>query len=438
MSEKNSIDKILSTLVLKSPVLGYVALQCQVVLRDDLPSIAATDGRKIMVSKKYFELSLPEQVGVLAHEAAHVLLDHPRRLKGREPLLANIAADCAANVLLWEAGFSLPQGVVTPEYVAKLTRGKVEEIKRMSAEEIYALLVRSLPSTPGGGGDGEDGDWEDESGEGRPCHGKGRWGVGGGESDLVPPSDGEGSEGKETGERGGREGRETVLSPGSGIEKTPDRIRDEAEAFARAVGTLPAGVSRILGKLRRPKVDWRSVIRDTILAGWRTPIRAPLPHRRIPELLGNRMTGGGAVAVLVDTSGSITEEMLSQFASEVFAIVKTINAVVFIIPWDAMAYGVYRASSPSEVNRIFKEHLQGGGGTVLTPALELLEKEWFKLTPRPQTIVVFSDCLWDDNDADVDARLQRLVARNTRVVIATTGREPELRHARIVRVEVES
>jgi predicted metal-dependent peptidase len=424
MSEKN-IDKILSTLVLKSPILGYVALQCPIVLRDDLPSVAATDGRKIMVSKEFFELSLPEQVGVLAHEASHIVLDHVRRLRGKDAYLANLAADCAANTLLLEAGFSLPQGVITAEYIAKLTKEKTEEIKKMSAEEIYALLVRSLPSIPSGG-DGEDG----EGGEGgRPCHGKGRWGVGGGENDLAPP---------ETGEGTGREGRETVLSPGSGVEKAPDRIRDEAEAFARAAGKLPGGVARILDRLRRPKVDWRSVIRDTILAGWRTPLRAPIPHRRIPDLLGNKMTGGGSVVTLVDTSGSITEEMLSQFASEIFAIVKTINAIVYVIPWDAMAYGVYRAQSPSEVNRIFKEHLQGGGGTMLSPALELLEKEWFKLTPRPGTIVIFSDCFWDDKDADVDARLQRLVARGARIVIVTVGREPELRHARVVRVEVES
>ncbi|MGC9106633.1 MAG: DUF2201 family putative metallopeptidase [Infirmifilum sp.] len=438
MSEKNSIDKILSTLVLKSPLLGYVALQCQIVLRHDLPSIAATDGRKIMVSKEFFELSLAEQVGVLAHEASHIILDHVRRLKDKDPYLANIAADCAANTLLWEAGFSLPEGVITPEYVASLTKSQVQEIKKMSAEEIYALLIRSLPSIPSKGrGDGEDGDGEDGDGEdgeggegGRPCRGrKSRWGVGGGENDLAPP---------ETGEGTGREGRETVLSPGSGVEKTPDRIRDEAEAFARAVGTLPAGVSRILGKLRRPKVDWRNVIRDVILAGWRTPLRAPIPHRRIPELLGNKMTGGGAVAVLIDTSGSIDEEMLSQFASEIFAIVKTINAIVYVIPWDAQPYGVYRASSQSEVITVFKEHLQGGGGTVLSPALELLEREWFKLTPRPQTIIIFSDCLWDDDDASVDSRLQRLIARGARVVVVTVGREPELRHAHIVRIEVES
>jgi predicted metal-dependent peptidase len=442
MSEKNSIDKILSTLVLKSPLLGYVTLQCQIVLKDDLPSVAATDGRKIMVSPAFFELSTAEQVGVLAHEAAHVVLDHVRRLKGKDAYLANVAADCAANTLLLEAGFSLPEGVITAQYISKLTREKVEEIKKMSAEEIYALLVRSLPST-GGGGDGEDGDGEDgdgEDGEGGedgaplPRQGRGsKWGVGGGENDLAPSEDSE-----REGEGTGREGKETVLSPGSSAPKTPERLRDEAEAFARAVGKFPGGIARIFGKLRRPRVDWRSVIRDVILAGWRTPMRAPLPHRRLPDLLGNRMMGGGAVAVLVDTSGSISEEMLSQFASEVFSIVKTINAVVFIIPWDAEAYGVYRVSSTSEVITVFKEHLQGGGGTVLTPALELLEKEWFKLTPRPGTIVIFSDCLWDDEDAMVDARLQRFVARGSRVVVATTGREPELKHARVVRIEVES
>lgn len=75
----------------------------------------AVDGRgNILINLGYAGTLTDEQlIGVLAHEAMHIMLLHHQRIKGRTPFhFVNIATDAFINNMLSEDGFKLPPGGV--------------------------------------------------------------------------------------------------------------------------------------------------------------------------------------------------------------------------------------------------------------------------------------------------------------------------------------
>ncbi len=106
----------------------------------------------------------------------------------------------------------------------------------------------------------------------------------------------------------------------------------------------------------------------------------------------------------MDTSGSISEEKLRRFMSEVAA-----------VPFDAAAYPPLRIRSALAVRDI---KVRGGGGTKIYPALKTAEKFM-----RPHTkIVIFSD--WEIYDLD-DSNVRRWLRQYRHQIIAVTvDREP--------------
>lgn len=314
----------------------------------------------------------------LLHETSHLLRDHAGRADALPQPLSqiawNYAGDAEINDDLLDAGLVFPIDPVTPEALGQ-PRGGL-------GEDYYAALMRDQDAAGGAGGQqsgggGSHGADGAESGEDGPGCGSGSG------CDPVP----------------GELGAADVIGGRRGIDPaTADGIRQAvAEAVASAVasgrGTVPAGVRRWADAvLAPPVVPWNRVLRVAIRrviaeAAGRTDYSLVRPSRRsrdvlFPGLRGPKIT----VAVVVDTSGSMSPADLAAALSEIKGVLRTSGVArerLVVLTVDAAA------SAPQRVSRVEDIALIGGGGTDMRIGIAAAEA----LRPVPDVVIVCSDGL---------------------------------------------
>lgn len=142
-----------------------------------------------------------------------------------------------------------------------------------------------------------------------------------------------------------------------------------SRAATAAQGVVPAHLVDILQQLKKPAVNWRDLLRSYIGRHVgnvrRTYSRA---NRRWDQfgIPGRSHHAAATVNVIVDTSGSITKEMLEQFFAEIDAIAH--RAVVDLLQWDCALSSFERYHKNGWRNIKIK----GGGGTSMKAAMEWL------------------------------------------------------------------
>ncbi|MEM2615763.1 MAG: VWA-like domain-containing protein, partial [Thermoplasmatales archaeon] len=205
------------------------------------------------------------------------------------------------------------------------------------------------------------------------------------------------------------------------VEEFWKRAIAEAVNYAKSIGRIPAGIEIIL-EILKPKVSWQTLFKQAIVQGpglqvlttWRRP------HRKLPQNApGYQRLTVSNIWCCVDVSGSMVGERLNQVMSEVFAIAKSLNAKVHIIAWDVDAY----PTTLSEVRQ--KMSVRGGGGTEIKKALELLEK---KFQSNDIVVILTDGQIFDIEDPEIQAKLERLARRSASAVFATTFSTPSLPH----------
>jgi predicted metal-dependent peptidase len=135
-----------SALIRIYPFVGSLLPKLRVVYMPDSDAIAAVDGTRIIIGRRFLNLQDEERIAVLAHEALHLGLQHVGRCADKDPMACNIAADVVVNDML-QREVKLPKGAVTADTLLSLGIKNIskEKILQMNMEEIYELLVRSFP-----------------------------------------------------------------------------------------------------------------------------------------------------------------------------------------------------------------------------------------------------------------------------------------------------
>lgn len=328
------------------PLLGGVAAAFTIVCDEKICekneiSIAAVDpGRREIYINPYARLSTERWKFVLAHEYLHAGLGHAERCQGRDPFLWNIACDYVINGWLREMGVG-----VQPEetmYDASFSG--------MSCESVYDALIGDIRAY------------------------RSLWTFrGAGKGDLI-----------------GKNGLNGI--PGEGGNKTVSRddfcrtaLMQGFEAFTeRGRGTIPAGLAEEIRALGVPPVPW-----DVQLGKWfdehfvpvekkHTYARASRRQSVTPDIPrpgraeDDALQSGRTFGVVIDTSGSMTEKEIAYALGAVasYSVAKDVPfaRVVFC---DADAYDA-GFLSPKEISG--RVEVKGRGGTVLQPAVDLLER----------------------------------------------------------------
>lgn len=289
-----AISEARSLLVLRSPFFGCLSLHLKVVEIKDQNLFGmrpcetmATDGDHLYFWPPFvLGLSDPELQGVCAHEVMHCAYSHASRRGARDPYWWNVAADFRINFDLKEAGFILPGQAICWGKNPKGAKGHLydPQFKVMTSEEIYEKIMQDRAAGKGFGNEQKDGD----------------------------PS-----------------GCGIVIDTNSGPEKVKHSNADwevivkMAANIAKRVnaGKLPGYLERLVDFLDTPKINWRDQTRnfidDTVKGDstWSPPNRRLLSSGII--MPGKKSDTLRRIIMCIDVSGSITDEMMRNYVSEV-------------------------------------------------------------------------------------------------------------------------
>ena len=324
---------------------------------------------------------VPATAGVLLHEVGHALRDHGAQaeqlLPGLDRYAWNCCGDAAINDDLVAAGVPLPGRPVLP---ADLRDADGEPLAPGGTALAYyvALPVAEVadvvaPTDRPPGGD-----------------------VG---PVIVVPGRAQ-SPGTSCGRVAGGVEHPVALPDEAGPGVTPAEQRlvrravaTSVDRAARAVrGSVPAGLQRWASdELAPPQVPWQQRLRGAVRRGLATAAGAVdttydrPSRRRVPGVVlpGTRRPVP-TVAVVVDTSASMSDAALLAVLTEVEALARQVGATgqrLRVLSVDAAVHEVGSVSRAREVV------LRGGGGTDLQPGLRAAVRG----TPRPDVVVVCTD-----------------------------------------------
>jgi predicted metal-dependent peptidase len=352
-------EKLISArvgLLLKASFFGNLATRLKLINADEWCATAATDGRNFYYNTRFIEMLRPKEIEFLfGHEVLHCVYDHFGRRGDRDPQLWNIANDYCVNGDLVKHNVGEKITSVPCLYDRKYDGMSSEEVydqlyEKATKIDIGSLLDQMIDEHLDGEGDG-DGD-QDGEGKGRP---------------------------KLTAEE---------------KQAIKDEIKEAMLAAAATVdgaGNLPAGVKRLIQQLTEPQMNWRELLRmnleSTIKAdytwmrasrkGWH--MDAVMPGQKPDEMID--------VAVMLDASGSISQDMLRDFLSEIQGIMDSFPAYkIHVVTFDTDCYNPAQYDSDN-LDSMIDYEVSGGGGTDFDCIFTYLKNE--EITPR--RLIVFTD-----------------------------------------------
>jgi predicted metal-dependent peptidase len=336
------------------PYLATGVFGAQVIAERGSGAVSVDESWRMHADPELTAVWTPAQLGsVLVHHVCHLLRTHGERAQamGVRPDEAATwvrAADAEINDDLVPAGLELPGRPVLPRDLGAADGLLAEQ---------YFEGIRTAAQE--GAGEETAGGWVD-------C---------GSGADGMP-----------------RLGQE----PGGLPEWQADLIRHQVAldvvAHGKLPGTVPAGLLRWAKEIMSPKVNWRVLLAAELrravaeVAGavdysYRRPSRRsavagqvvlPALRRPVPE-----------VAVVCDTSGSMTADLLALVLAEVEGLLRTLGLArqVRVLACDTAVGPAQRVSSARQVQLI------GGGGTDMRAGLAAAAA----LRPRPAVTVVLTD-----------------------------------------------
>lgn len=353
---------------------------------DNMPT-ACTNGRDEKYGRKFVaSLKEPELNFVVLHENLHKAFRHLttwKKLHDENHALANQACDYVINLKLKDIDPS-EKTIAMPRFQDGEMKGKPmglvdERFRGLNAKQVFDILKQEQKDK-GGEGEGnpcDDGDPSDQ--EGGTSRGKGQ-GQGAGEGFDDHDWDG---------------AKEMTEAEKKDLEREIDQaIRQGVMAHQKIAGTGAGDLDRDLLDLLEPKVNWREMLREFVkstchakdTSSWRRVNRRFLSTGTyMPSLIGEKV---GHLVLAVDTSGSVGQEELSGFLTEVRGIAEEVKpSQVDLIYWDSRvaSHEEYTENMVSDIINSTKP--RGGGGTSPSCVSEYLKEKAIE----PECIIVLTD-----------------------------------------------
>lgn len=359
------------------------------------------------------KFTLKEIIYVICHEIDHVVLNHPAEMVKSNPdgdeqrfYEFNLAADASVNDRINHeitaenhAYLKAPDGVITSDSLAKMYG--IKNIMSLENYAYYFNLIESKKTKPDSGS--------------TPTSGQDSIMAGQNAKDGIS-SDGDGSsekmdsdtdtEGKGTGDSSdGSEGNIVTASNCGKLEDHNWEAGNDAEDAAASVkefvnasfgmmneesrGMMPGFFMSQVEKINKPPVlSWQAILKKyvgTITANKRkTRMRL---NRRQPErfdLSGSVDDKVLKIVVAIDTSASVSDEMIAQIFNEIFEILAKRKHDITVIECDSRVQRVYKAKNPGEI----KMKVRGRGGTCFAPVINHINKDKYY---RDALLIYFTD-----------------------------------------------
>ena len=336
------ISKAKTALILEHPFIGSVALNMPMSIDNSVPT-AATNGKRVLFNEEFCNgLSDEELKFLVAHECMHPMLEHNFRRGERDAYKWNQAADYVINKLLTDEGIGkMPEQGLLDDTIYKNGGG--------TSDGIFNLL----PDTPENG--------QGNGGSGQP---------------LDSCEDGQGSPAEVSQQQA--EWKVKVA---------------QAAQSAKMMGKMSAGLERLVDEILKPKVDWRDVLQRFVVKcrsdqrSWARPNRRFLSQGLyLPSVSGESL---GEIAFAVDCSGSIDQDEINQFASEISTVWQDQRPTkVHVIYFDSEVSHYDEFGQDDEP--VVKPH--GGGGTAFSPVFKYMTEHGIE----PVACIFLTDLCCDD------------------------------------------
>ena len=344
-------------LLLKAPFFGNLATRLKIENADDWCPTAATDGRKLYYNSEFLKKMPAKQLEFLiGHEVLHCVYDHMGRRGERNPQLWNIADDYCVNqdLLDQRIGERIPVGLYEPKYRGWSAEEVYDDLEKnadkIDIDDLVDKLLDEHLDGDGEDGEGKDGD-EKKDGKGRP--------------------------------KLSEEERKQIR----------DEIKEAVMSAAQTVGAgnLPSGVKRLIKDLTAPQLNWRELLQQQIVS----TIRSDYTWSRVSRkgwdidavLPGNDVEREIDICVAIDTSGSMSDNMLKDILSEVKGIMESYNS--FKLHLWSFDTEVYNATvfTQENLDEIMEWEVGGGGGTIFEANWEYMKEQDI----APKKFVMFTD-----------------------------------------------
>jgi predicted metal-dependent peptidase len=359
-------------LIIDKPFLGALVMRLPLAEAD--PSwcaTTATDARAFYYNRAYIAaLSFEQTKFVLAHEALHCALSHFARRDHRHKRRWDIACDLAINPLLVADGLQAPPGALMHDEFKGMTAEEIYPCIRENAEEetldrhLYDETNESQGTRdrPAGGG----------AGQGEPREGGGRT------PQAQPDEDARGAQ---------------PPPPLTAPEREQLKVQWQQRLAGAAQSAMQAGrfggsLARLVDHLLQPRLPWRVLLARYLTATARQDYNFARPSRRegaaiLPGLKSSHID----LVIALDTSGSISNEELREFATEINALKGQTGARIRLLACDERLApeGPWHFEPWEEL--VVPSRFQGGGGTRFTPVFEWVENQ----DRRPDLLVYFTD-----------------------------------------------
>tara|TARA_B100001093_G_scaffold24443_1_gene21623 strand:+ start:1157 stop:2497 length:1341 start_codon:yes stop_codon:yes gene_type:complete len=348
MTSEDVIDRIIKArieMLMSAPFFGNLATRLLLKDATDWCPTAATDGKYFYFNRNFVAaLSDQEVVFLVGHEVLHCVYDHmdADRRGDRNPMLWNIANDYVINADLIDGRVGEQIKLVEICYDWKY-RGKVsEEIYDELFDEMEENGQIKYTQTLDVHLDREEGD---------------------------DPQSGDGAEGNDDGKGKGK----GASGPEQYTAEEKEKIKQEFQnavmqsAKAAGAGNLPGGVKRMLSDLLNPQLDWRQLIAMQIQSVIRSDYTYQTPSRKGQDsgfyLPGMDKETTIDVAISMDVSGSIYDEMLRDFLTEVKGIMDQYTDFrIHLFCFDTEVHNP-QTFTPHNMEEFLDYDIQGGGGT---------------------------------------------------------------------------
>ena len=381
------ISGCVTALLREQPFFGSLALRLP-IRADASRETVASDGQEIRYSPPWIAEA---QAHVIETAIARIVLacalKHHTRRGERDPERWQRASQLVTHGLLRDAGFHLPPDA--------------EAWDGISVEQAYDRLAdvpddddgenRTSPSIGGGdgdtapdpqsGGDDSDDDSDDPSdssgdGEGDGQDGQSDTGASDAPASCDPSGTGEVMDAP-SGADGGHGNSAPSPADIAGQEQAWDEAMHQALSLAKAEGRAPGSVEETIRGAHVSMLDWRSLLRRYMTDAARSDYSWSLPNRRFIDsglyLPSIRSEGIDAIAVIIDTSGSIRADILTAFWAEVSEVAAEIQPerVIVLQVDDALQDAAEYAPGdlPDEIV------VKGRGGTDFRPGFAWLDEQ---------------------------------------------------------------
>ena len=379
--QKETINKLTMArvrMLLNHPFFGNLVTRLVLTDASKWCHTLATDGKYLYFNAEFVNsLSDGEVIFGLAHEVGHCIYDHMDRRGDRNPAYFNMAGDYIINYQL--VNHNVGERITK---VQILYDGKYNDT--WTTEEVYEDIKDKQPPCETwdqhldgeGNGSGEgDGEQQESQSDGQQ------------KADGAEQDENADNEEDYPGQKG----------PVKHSKSERERIKDEFKeaviqsAQQAGAGNMPKGIARLVKEMTEPKMDWRQMLRASIDSCIKNDFTFQRPSRKawhsgivLPGLNNDERID---IGIAIDTSGSMTDQMLKDFLGETKGIMdQYADYRVRLWSFDTETYTVHEFT-PDSSEDIMDYELEGGGGTEFMCNWEMMKDQEIE----PDQLIMFTD-----------------------------------------------